>query len=290
MPRAPAFAAVPPAVRCARHRREQVLLAARSRGWLSARGARAVAATAHAALAAGALPDVAVVPVPGAGAVAGAGGDARGEVEDLCKEFGRVLRAEEPEVWRGARDGVRALKGAAVWMREGSFERERESASQLLLQYFDEHVLKGRLLGGEAPRVTVAWNSRLYKTAGVTYMRKNAATGERSAAIELSRKVLDEPARLYNCLSHELCHAAQWIIDDCARPPHGAEFKSWARVFNEWDSALKITTCHDYAIRYKFRYECQACGYTYGRHSRSINIAKQVCGCCKGTLRLHKDI
>lgn len=180
------------------------------------------------------------------------------------------------------------LKGLAEWLGEGAFAQTRNAAADKLLRYFDREVLRGGVIHDESGcrRVTVGWNARLYKTAGVTYLRRKAESGDPIAAIELSIKVVDEPARLYNTLAHELCHAATWIVDRIAKPPHGDHFKAWASRFARWDSQLRITTCHEYAIRYKFNYECVACGLRYGRHSRSINTEKQVCGRCKGRLEL----
>ncbi|PXF43152.1 HMG box-containing protein [Gracilariopsis chorda] len=181
------------------------------------------------------------------------------------------------------------LKRSSEWLLPGPFLKTRERCAEKLLQILDHEVLNGALTrekGNSVSGVTLAWNSRLYKTAGVTYMKKKASTGERKAAIELSMKVVDEPVRLYNTLAHEMCHAATWIIDNCAKPPHGSVFKSWAKRFHEWDSSLKITTCHDYAIRYKYNYQCVKCTTTYGRHSKSIDTTKKVCGRCRGTLQL----
>lgn len=182
------------------------------------------------------------------------------------------------------------LKGAAQWLgREDlPFLKIRELAANRLLRIFDEEVLHGRLLGNGAALVTMSWSGRLTKTAGVTRM-KRLACGKRIAAIELSEKVVDEPVRLYNTLAHELCHALQWIVDETAKPPHGQHFKSWANQFRKWDNNLVITTCHEYEIRYKFKYVCAECGQVYGRHSRSIDTTKKVCGRCRGMLRLQKD-
>lgn len=226
-------------------------------------------------------------------------GDAPDSDDDASGSIQARLRREAELVETGSR-----LHGAPEWLLvpASSFARCRETVGERLLHFFDREVLSGRLLGSRSTSsssssfndghsthgasVTLEWSKRLYKTAGVTYLRRRRACGSRVAQIELSVKVVDEPLRLYNTLAHELCHAAAWILDDVARPPHGAEFKRWAEVFRRWDGALKITTCHNYAIRYKFNYVCVQCGQEYGRHSRSINTEKQVCGCCRGKLRL----
>lgn len=186
------------------------------------------------------------------------------------------LRGEE--VW--LHKPWRELQQTATRSMSYSFARVRESAAKAMLQYFDDEVLAGVLRG----RVEVVWNRRLLKTAGLTYMRREG--NPRSARIELSVKVVDDVERLYSTMAHELCHACQWILDDAARPPHGKEFKRWARVFQNWDEDLSITTCHEYAIAFRFEYTCQNCGYVYGRHSRSIDTSRQRCGKCSGRLVL----
>lgn len=218
------------------------------------------------------------------------------DVEELCRRLDVALQwhnAARPETvldLEGPESPVPRLKGAARWLgREHlPFAKIRDLAANRLLRMFDEEVLEGRLLREETDSVTVAWSGRLTKTAGVTRM-KRLACGKRVAAIELSEKVVDEPVRLYNTLAHELCHALQWIVDETAKPPHGHHFKSWASRFQKWDGDLVITTCHEYEIRYKFKYVCVECGQVYGRHSRSIDTTKKVCGRCRGMLHLQRN-
>mmetsp|Transcript_5656 Transcript_5656/g.23960 ORF Transcript_5656/g.23960 Transcript_5656/m.23960 type:complete len:130 (+) Transcript_5656:1034-1423(+) len=109
---------------------------------------------------------------------------------------------------------------------------------------------------------------------------------DRYAGIVLSTKVLDSPLKLYRTLAHEMCHAAQWVIDGKPKPPHGAPFKKWVKRFRMFDPSLDITTCHQYDIEYRYKYECEACRHTYGRHSKSIDVNRKVCGNCRGKLRL----
>lgn len=289
MSHSPAFTS-PAAAPHSSARREKVLKEARKRGWLVAPRARHFAEAALAAVNAGTLPEIKQLKSPVA--------DKHTDVDDLCDNLNRVLEWDDHQVTEHATcvssdvvGGVR-MKGASQWLGAGDFASVREASAQRLLLYFDKHVLKGTLLGTKvqgSERVTISWSSRLYKTAGQTYMKRRAVTGDRTAAIQLSIKVVDEPSRLYNTLAHEICHALTWIMDDCAKPPHGAVFKRWAQQFAHWDRTLRITTCHDYDIRYKFNYECVGCGQTYGRHSRSIDINKKVCGGCRGRLRLQKS-
>lgn len=47
-----------------------------------------------------------------------------------------------------------------------------------------------------------------------------------------------------------------------------------------------IARCHSYAIRTKYQYRCAQCGYTIGRHSKSLDTASKCCGYCRGKFEL----
>lgn len=68
--------------------------------------------------------------------------------------------------------------------------------------------------------------------------------------------------------------------------PHGASFQTWARTVSLAFAArgVQVTTRHGYEIAYKYRWACGGCGLEYQRHSRSIDVARQVCGSCRGGL------
>ena len=51
-------------------------------------------------------------------------------------------------------------------------------------------------------------------------------------------KVIDEHHRLRHTLLHEMCHAAQWLVDGKINPPHGSLFKKWANHAMERDKNL----------------------------------------------------
>ncbi|CAN0260349.1 unnamed protein product, partial [Hapterophycus canaliculatus] len=104
-------------------------------------------------------------------------------------------------------------------------------------------------------------------------------------------------------LLHELCHAAAWVVDHKSKPPHGDHFWAWANRAKVVHPGVPVTTCHSYAINYKYRYVCigggsadgdvavgvregGGCGAEIGRHSKSIDVDRQVCGRCKGRLAL----
>eukprot|EP00951_Prasinocladus_malaysianus_P018314 scaffold145896_cov19-Prasinocladus_malaysianus.AAC.1 len=60
--------------------------------------------------------------------------------------------------------------------------------------------------------------------------------------------VLDNEEKLRNTLCHELCHAAAWLVDHTAKPPHGKVFRKWAQKAMAAYPDLNITTCHQYKV------------------------------------------
>jgi predicted SprT family Zn-dependent metalloprotease len=134
----------------------------------------------------------------------------------------------------------------------------------------------------------IEWSTRLRKTAGLTYMKssKNKSIPS-SARIELATKVLTDEQRLRATLLHEMCHAAAWIINGVSKPPHGPQFKYYGAKASRMFPELKVSTCHNYKIAYKYIYRCinyrsGKCAWEMGRHSRSVDLLKQVCGRCRG--------
>ncbi|EPB73344.1 hypothetical protein ANCCEY_07590 [Ancylostoma ceylanicum] len=92
----------------------------------------------------------------------------------------------------------------------------------------------------------VKWNPRLRKTAG---MCRNKP--DRTSWIELSPKVCSAPDRVRDTLIHEMCHAAVWIVDGRVKEGHGPVWKKWV-----------------------------------GRHTKSLDIVRKICGICKGRFTL----
>ena len=128
----------------------------------------------------------------------------------------------------------------------------------------------------------MTWNQRLTKTAGVCIQKTVVVTrmdperGRRMpeqvrlSRIELSTKVLDSPDRVRDTLVHEMCHATAWIVSSY-RDGHGPIWKCWAKkAMNAFSELPIIARCHNYAIRTKYQYRCTNCGYTIGRHSKSL--------------------
>ncbi|CAM9574850.1 unnamed protein product, partial [Phaeothamnion confervicola] len=171
----------------------------------------------------------------------------------------------------------------------GNFARGRVLLTERLFCEFDAAVFGSRLVG----KVPVTWNVRLLRTAGVTRLTRRRrellaernGEGERQASIDLSVKVVDSEHKLRQTLLHELCHAAAWLVDGVDKPPHGPAFWRWARRAAAAYPSVPVTTRHTYEIKYKFQYDGGGgCGAVIGRHSRSIDVQKQVCGRCGGAL------
>ncbi|ELU08921.1 hypothetical protein CAPTEDRAFT_178344 [Capitella teleta] len=133
----------------------------------------------------------------------------------------------------------------------------------------------------------VNWNVRLTKTAGFcTYKKQMPTATGRWAKIELSVKVCDSAERLRDTMIHEMCHAAVWLIHG-QNDHHGPLWQLYARKSNRIHEDLTtISRCHTYEIQTKYTYKCNKCGYEIGRHSKSLDIEKKVCGYCRGTFEV----
>jgi predicted SprT family Zn-dependent metalloprotease len=173
-----------------------------------------------------------------------------------------------------------------------SSARERASERRELVASVPElYARLNRLaFGGRLPSdLAIRWSNTLRRTAGVTKMvTQRAAAGapaRRVALIELATKVLDTPERLESTLLHELCHAATWLLDGQARPPHGPGFWRWANAAMAALPDVGVTTCHSYEIHCRHRFACVECAQPYGRHSKSLDVARHRCGRCRGALR-----
>ena len=49
---------------------------------------------------------------------------------------------------------------------------------------------------------------------------------------------------------------------------------------------IQVSTTHHYAIAYAYSWQCTSCRSIVGRHSKSIDPARQACGSCHGHLEL----
>ncbi|KAG8747644.1 hypothetical protein FRC10_000187 [Ceratobasidium sp. 414] len=144
--------------------------------------------------------------------------------------------------------------------------------SELNKSVFDDRLPK---------QCAIVWSKKLNTTAGRAHWKRiRDSSGNvirHESYIELSTKVVDCEERIKNTLSHEMCHLAAWIFDGETNKQHGPKFKHWGSRVMDARPDITITTCHAYEIAYKYEWKCSSeeCGRTYGRHSKSIDPAKQ---------------
>jgi predicted SprT family Zn-dependent metalloprotease len=170
---------------------------------------------------------------------------------------------------------------------KASFRRNRDQITSSAFDEFNRNAFRGEL-----GKVVVQWSKKLNTTAGLTRLQKlstNMTPGvpmKRQAVIELSTKVVDDEEKLRTTLLHELVHAAVWILEGVSRPPHGADFKRWAKIAMSKVPDVIVTTTHNYQIQYKFNWACMnpKCSFQIGRHSKSVDTIRHRCGLCKGKL------
>ncbi|XP_077264971.1 uncharacterized protein LOC143898972 isoform X3 [Temnothorax americanus] len=166
------------------------------------------------------------------------------------------------------------------------YKNNKEELCKKLYELYNEKVFDNKL-----PRDTpIEWNVRMRGTAGYCYNKKliKSLTGSiiKSSRIVLATKIVDTPDRLRDTLIHEMCHAASWIIDDIS-DGHGVFWTRWAnKATKTFPELPPIRRCHSYEIKTKFTYRCIECGYSIGRHSKSLDIDKKRCGYCYGKFEL----
>ncbi|XP_025986841.2 uncharacterized protein LOC105195266 isoform X2 [Solenopsis invicta] len=164
------------------------------------------------------------------------------------------------------------------------YKNNKEELCKKLYGLYNE-----KIFDNELPRdMSIEWNVRMTRTAGYCYNKKSVSSFGvvKSSRIVLATKILDTPDRLRDTLIHEMCHAASWIIDGVS-DGHGHFWTRWAnkakKIFPELPP---IRRCHNYEIKSKFTYKCTGCGYSIGRHSKSLDIEKKRCGYCYGKFEL----
>nr|KAG5707785.1 hypothetical protein BaRGS_015945 [Batillaria attramentaria] len=160
------------------------------------------------------------------------------------------------------------------------FRQRREEISSRLFKLFNTTIFDNQLPAD----MGIVWNKRLLKTAG--RCKEKRIGDRREAAIELSVKVCDSAERARDTLVHEMCHAAVWLISG-VKEGHGPHWKYWARKANKVHPEIPIIQrCHDYTISTKYIYRCTKCGYQIGRHSKSLDTDRKICGRCRGQFQL----
>ncbi|CAL7936961.1 unnamed protein product [Xylocopa violacea] len=165
------------------------------------------------------------------------------------------------------------------------YKHNKENLCNYLYKLYNEKVFDKEL----PDDMTIEWNVRMRGTAGYCYNKKSVKTLGgivRSSRIVLATKILDTPDRLRDTLIHEMCHAAAWLINGVS-DGHGPFWTTWAsKAMQTFPELPPVRRCHDYKIKTKFTYKCVSCGYSIGRHSKSLDIEKKRCGHCYGKFEL----
>ena len=165
------------------------------------------------------------------------------------------------------------------------FKSNKEALCNYLFKLYNEKVFDKKL----PEDLSIEWNIRMRGTAGFCYNKKSLKTlggVTKSSRIVLATKVLDTPDRLRDTLIHEMCHAAAWLINNVS-DGHGPFWTGWAnKAMKTLPELPPIRRCHDYKIKTKFTYKCVGCGYSIGRHSKSLDIERKRCGHCYGKFEL----
>ncbi|XP_020289260.1 uncharacterized protein LOC109857403 [Pseudomyrmex gracilis] len=166
-----------------------------------------------------------------------------------------------------------------------NYINSKEELCKKLYKLYNEKVFDNKLPSD----MLIEWNARMRGTAGFCYNKKvvRSISGmTKSSRIVLATKILDEPDRLRDTLIHEMCHAAAWLINDIS-DGHGPYWMAWAtKAMKIFPELPPIRRCHDYKIKTKFTYRCTSCGYSIGRHSKSLDTEKSRCGYCFGKFEL----
>ncbi|XP_012270542.1 dentin sialophosphoprotein isoform X2 [Orussus abietinus] len=166
-----------------------------------------------------------------------------------------------------------------------NFKNNKEELCKHLFKLYNEKIFDNKL-----PKdMVIEWNVRMRGTAGFCYNKKSIKTlgnVTRSSRIVLATKILDSPDRLRDTLVHEMCHAAAWLIN-AVSDGHGPFWRGWAnKAMKMFPELPTIKRCHDYKIKTKYTYRCTKCGYSVGRHSKSLDIERKRCGHCYGKFEL----
>ncbi|VEN63452.1 unnamed protein product [Callosobruchus maculatus] len=201
----------------------------------------------------------------------------------------RVSRIHRSSYAHGAYSFLESLSGSVplytcdfkARVYRNNYKNKRDELAAELFKLYNKKIFESKI-----PEDTpLKWNDRMRGTAGYCYCRKITRSNgniERLVRIELASKVLDSPDRLRDTLVHELCHAAAWIINGVS-DGHGKYWKSWAyKAMSTFPELPPIKRCHDYVLNTKYTYKCTGCGYSIGRHTKSLDTERKRCGHCYG--------
>ncbi|KAK0101518.1 hypothetical protein ONS95_006686 [Cadophora gregata] len=215
------------------------------------------------------------------------------------KNSARKSKASEDARRAGSPKKRPVKQGGAAREAKKAFSQSKNSLAESFLMELDTKITNGEIskLSASTGGVKIIWSKKLNTTAGRANWKRETIKSSASAsdgkttyrhhaAIELAEKVIDDEERLLNVIAHEFCHLANFMVSNIKTNPHGKEFKAWAAKCSRHfvDRGIEVTTRHNYAIDYKYIWECQSCGTEFKRHSRSIDPTRHQCGSCKSKL------
>ncbi|KAL1839592.1 hypothetical protein VTJ49DRAFT_1335 [Mycothermus thermophilus] len=204
--------------------------------------------------------------------------------------------------------GKTAMTQPSARQAKKAFEETKHQLAEKFLQELDETITSGKIrqLTASTGGVKLIWSNKLNTTAGRAHWKSEvvrttsqsqpqqvlSTITHQHASIELASKVIDDEHRLLNTLAHEFCHLANYMVSGVKNNPHGAEFQEWGRRVTAAFAhrGVQVTTKHNYAIDFKYVWECTECYLLYKRHSKSIDTNRQRCGGCKGVLKQVKPV
>ncbi|KAL2268461.1 hypothetical protein VTJ83DRAFT_3307 [Remersonia thermophila] len=196
--------------------------------------------------------------------------------------------------------GKTAMTQPSARQAKKAFEESKQQLAERFLQELDDTITSGQIgqLAASTGGVKLIWSKKLNTTAGRAHWKSEVVrtttttTTQHHASIELASKVIDDEHRLLNTLAHEFCHLANYMVSGVKNNPHGAEFQQWGRRVTAAFAhrGVRVTTKHNYAIDFKYVWECNDCFQLYKRHSKSIDPGRQRCGRCKGVLNQIKPV
>ncbi|XP_017773813.1 PREDICTED: acidic repeat-containing protein [Nicrophorus vespilloides] len=170
---------------------------------------------------------------------------------------------------------------ASARIFRNNYKTYKDQLLQKLFKLYNEKIF-GNAISEDSP---IEWSDRMTGTAGYCVCRKITHKNgkiERKVRFKLSTKILDSADRLRDTFVHELCHAATWLVNEVS-DGHGPFWKSWAcKAMRTFPELPAIKRCHDYTINTKYTYKCMGCGYSFGRHSKSLDLERKRCGHCYG--------
>lgn len=120
--------------------------------------------------------------------------------------------------------------------------------------YYNDMVFYGKLKN----KCYITWDGKLKTTGGhATYLPKT----DRSC-ITLSVFVCQNEEQMKHVLMHEMCHSANYHIDNCIKAGHSQLFHKWGKRSKQI-VGIKVTQFHQFKVDRNFEYKCNSCGHIH---------------------------